>query len=430
MTRWNLLVSRSVDGVWARTERCAPANLPVSVHRDGGDPGHRLVGWLPPAPPVCCSPPAAALTATPGAGAPPRNAATSSACAASSPSANGAVTASALTALHFTSATEGVALVAGGARHCPARMAVSHDGGATWKLSGSVLWASAPTTGDQVVGTSAQHAWASEADGPLVETQDGGRHWTSQPVPTPVEDLAIAGDTVWALSCPPRSAQTNTCAPVVEQQLMGGGAWRRLPLPASSTLLEPRLHLVTSTTAVIVATLAGVAPGSAGRLLVTTDSGRHWAAQLLPRGPINWCNADATAFAAGSATTWWLLCNGSAAAGSSQKALLRTTDAGGTWTTVAEVPDLQSPLPAGSLTAADTNDVSAASPTLLWLATADRLTESTDGGQRWQTVASVQFDGRGTEAVFDVYSPTRAWVLAARTALWSTTDGTTWRGLA
>lgn len=307
-------------------------------------------------------------------------------------------------------------------------MAVSHDGGSTWKMTGTVMWASAPTTREQVVSTSTDHVWASQPDGPLLETRDGGRHWSAQPVPTPVEQLASAGGTIWTLSCPAVGAQaTNSCTPVVEQQSTTGGAWRRLALPITSVLLLPRLHVVAPTTAVVSATLTGAAPGSAGRLVTTTDVGAHWTVQPLPTDPNDWCNAGNASFAAGSATTWWLLCNGSGAAGSTEKAILQSTDRGSTWTTVSEVPNLQTPLPAGSLTTADTNNLSAASPTLLWLASADQLTESTDSGRLWRPVPSVKLHGQGTLATFDVCSPTLAWVLAPLTALWSTTDGTTWR---
>lgn len=307
-------------------------------------------------------------------------------------------------------------------------MAVSHDGGSTWKMTGAVMWASAPTTREQVVSTSTDHVWAAQPAGPLLETRDGGRHWNAQPVPTPVEQLTVAGGTVWTLSCAAVGVQaTNSCTPVVEQQSASGGGWRRLALPVTSVLLGAHLHVVTPTTAVVSATLAGAAPGSAGQLVTTSDGGVHWTVQPLPTGPNNWCNGDTPTFAAGSATTWWLLCNGSAAAGSSEKAVLQSTDGGSAWTTVSEVPNLQTPLPAGSLTAADTNNLSTASPTLLWLASSNQLTESTDGGHHWQPVPSVKLHGQGIQATFDVYSPTRAWMLAPLTALWSTTDGTTWR---
>jgi photosystem II stability/assembly factor-like uncharacterized protein len=345
-----------------------------------------------------------------------------------------AVTVENLTAVHFTSAVDGVALATGTcAQRGPVKMAVSHDSGLTWKTTGNVLWKEAPlaqVAKEHVVAVSSQHVWASQPDGPLLETQDGGRQWETEPVPTPVDQLAVVGNTVWTLSCTAVGVQaTSTCTPVVEQQSVEGGPWRRLALPITSAFLRPTLDVVTPTTAVIFATPNGAAPGSAGRLVVTTDGGAQWSAQPLPTVPNNWCNAGGTSFTAGSATTWWLLCNGSAAAGSSQKALLQSTDGGGTWTTVAEVPDLQALRSPGSLTRADTTNVDAASPSLLWLASDIQLTESTDGGSHWRTVPTVQLGGGGTVASFDVYSPNRAWLLEPFDALWSTTDGTTWSKL-
>lgn len=335
-----------------------------------------------------------------------------------------------LTAVHFTSAVDGVGLAASScAQRVPVTMAVTRDGGATWTKTGSVLWRRASPYLEHVVATSTRHVWASQPDGPLLETTDGGRAWEAQPVPTPVDQMALVGGTVWVLSCTAVDQRTNTCTPVVAQQSVGGGPWHRRTLPTGPVFLDPTLDVVTPATAVVLA-VRGPAPAVAGRMLVTTDGGRQWTARPVPTGPDDWCDVGGgTTFTAGSATTWWLLCNGGAAAGSSAKALLETTDGGATWTTVADVANLQTPLPAGSLTTADADDVDAASPSLLWFATADFLTESTDGGRRWQDVPTVQLDGGGDLASFDVTSPTRAWLLDPGVGLWSTADGTTWRPL-
>lgn len=74
----------------------------------------------------------------------------------------------------------------------PVLLAVSLDGGRHWVTRGQPL----PGTGEprgveQVVATSVQHVWAVSDQGTLVDTVNGGRTWTAQPVPGPV--LAVAG---------------------------------------------------------------------------------------------------------------------------------------------------------------------------------------------------------------------------------------------
>lgn len=336
-----------------------------------------------------------------------------------------------LVAVDFTSLTLGVGLVGGDCgQPGPVEMVVSHDGGSSWTATRGVLWRHAPPFLERLVATSPRHVWASQPDGSLLETYDGGRRWQIQPVPTPVDQLARAGGSVWALSCPAVNEQADVCTPVVEQQSVDGGPWRQLSLPVGSVHGVPALDVVTPSTAVVLANVVGVPVASEGRLVVTTDAGRSWTAQAVPRGPGSWCTGGAgTTFVAGNAATWWLWCNGPGAASSSVKALLRSTDSGRMWTTVSEVPSLQALPVSRSLTRADTSNVAAASPRLLWAASANVLTESTDGGRQWRHVPAVHLRS-GDLASFDTWSPTRSWLLDPGSGLWSTTDGTTWHRLA
>jgi photosystem II stability/assembly factor-like uncharacterized protein len=61
---------------------------------------------------------------------------------------------------------------------------------------------------------------------------------------------------------------------------------------------------------------------------------------------------------------------------------------------------------------------------MLWLATPNTVTGSTDGAVTWsQSLVNPQ----GTFGQFDAQSSTQAWLLAPDAGLWHTTDGTTWR---
>jgi photosystem II stability/assembly factor-like uncharacterized protein len=129
-------------------------------------------------------------------------------------------------------------------------------------------------------------------------------------------------------------------------------------------------------------------------------------------------------FTAAGPRDWWLLCNGGAAAGSSTKALMRSVDAGQSWTVAASIPSLAAPVRPGSLARQDAAAIAAGSAGVLWLATPNTLTLSTDGGVTWTQSA---FNPQGTFGQFDVQSSTHAWLLAPNAGLWRTTDGTTWR---
>jgi hypothetical protein len=113
------------------------------------------------------------------------------------------------------------------------------------------------------------------------------------------------------------------------------------------------------------------------------------------------------------------------AAGSSPKALFRSTDGGRTWT-VASSLALSGPARPGSLPGEDGATIAAASPDLLWIATLNSLSVSTDGGAFW---SMIQVNPLGYPGQFDVLSGTAAWLLAPGAGLWQTTNGTTWQEL-
>jgi hypothetical protein len=135
---------------------------------------------------------------------------------------------------------------------------------------------------------------------------------------------------------------------------------------------------------------------------------------------------SAGSFTAAGMDDWWLLCTGGAAADSSTKALMRSVDAGQTWTVAAAITSLASPPRAWSLPYQDGAVIAAGTPRRLWIATPNTLSLSQDGGTLWSRVG---FNPGGHLGQFDVLSGTVAWMLAPGDGLWQTTDGITWHAI-
>jgi photosystem II stability/assembly factor-like uncharacterized protein len=305
------------------------------------------------------------------------------------------------------------------------RLAVSSDGGREWVTRGRVLTGGGPGPGfGQVIAVSARRVWALTDAGRLLETGNGGRSWTPQPLPAPVVDIARAGATLWALACPRRAA--SWCRPVAERLASPQAGWWRLPVPRLRAGVYHLLAAVSPRAAVFVISHNGSARAE---LVSTSDGGQRWAVRPAPRGPRvtrgrgHVCDLYAGITHAGP-DRWWLMCNGSGAGGSCPQALMTSPDAGRSWRTIAVVPRLYATKP-GSLPGTEVLAVAAGSATRLWLATANTMLQSTDGGARW---ARIQPRSRfGTGWSFDVLSPRRAWALAPGTGLWGTSTGTAWR---
>jgi photosystem II stability/assembly factor-like uncharacterized protein len=339
-----------------------------------------------------------------------------------------------LGAVSFISASTGVALTApqvpcpgplGSSvreRAQPVRLAVSADGGRSWSVRGAALASEAQSAvRQQLVATSAGRVWALSNSGVLLGTTSGGQEWSRQPVPRPAVALALAGGSLWVLSCPRVSGVE--CRPVLNRMLLPSGRWQQLPLPRLAATLDPQLALLSARAAVVQVSPYGRVSGV---LASTSDAGRTWTVRAAPAGPSRLCTVDSGFTAAASA--WWLLCTGGAAAGSSTKALLRSTDGGRAWVTASAVTSLDASPQPGSLTTADVVTIAAGSPAVLWLAAINGIEQSTDAGARWTPVRGI--GPQGALATFDVRSASRAWLLAPGAGLWGTTDGISWRPLA
>jgi len=300
----------------------------------------------------------------------------------------------------------------------PVRLATTSDAGRHWVTSGTELPATAISVTGAVAAVDGARTWVVSGTGKLLETGNAGATWAAQPLPAPVVAAASAGGWLWALSCPPVTG--NWCRPDVERMKLPAGTWTVTRPGSPMSLLEPQLDVLSATAAVVV--LQGTRPALAS----TTDGGARWTVRAAPAGPENMCHGDGDSrlFTAAGLRNWWLLCTGgAAAAGSSTKALMRSADAGQTWTVAASVTSLSAPARPGSLARQDAVAIAAGAPEVLWIATPNTVTESTDGGVTW---SQSLVDPQGTFGQFDVQSSTHAWLLAPNAGLWHTTDGTTW----
>jgi len=61
----------------------------------------------------------------------------------------------------------------------------------------------------------------------------------------------------------------------------------------------------------------------------------------------------------------------------------------------------------------------------LWIAGLNAIQTSTDGGASWQDVQGVNLEG--SQPVFSMLPPERAWLTVGNQGMWTTADGATWR---
>lgn len=353
-------------------------------------------------------------------------------------------------AVHFLSARVGIGITAAGFtcpvpagggtvtwrwQPQPVRLAVTHDGGRTWRAEGIALAEGSSTAqpiAEQVVAGSTRRVYALTGDGEVLETSNGGITWARQAVARPTFQLAMSSGTVWSLTCPttpnhataPALIGLRFCRPELERARARGGPWTPVSVPRLTDVVDLRLAVVSNSILVLGIEHAG-AGGSSGELLFTLDGGRRWSPERDPTWDRFPCPATA-AFAAAAPRMWWLLCLGGAAAGSSTKGLLRSTDNGRTWTTVSQVTSLLTPQPLNStsISREEPDALAAGSSTRLWLAYENSMGESADGGVTWTGVPDI--NPEGVAASFDVLSSTHAWLAVPGEGLWRTTDGSHW----
>ncbi len=307
----------------------------------------------------------------------------------------------------------------------PVLLAVSTDAGRRWVAEGSALPSSrqAPVIEviEQVAAVSARNVWVLTNLGRLFATGNGGLTWTLQPLPGPVVSVAQADGELIALSCP--LTRHVICHPQLHRMRLPAGRWQAEPLPRLATMTFPQLRVASADATVL---LIDPYPAGPAELVSTADGGARWTVGPVPAGPTRICArlGGGALIATASACDWWLLCIAGIGMGKATQAVMRTQDGGGTWRVIAETPSVLEAAAPGSLPYGDPLAFEAFSPTLLWITSNNYIAYSRDAGRSWTLAAAV--NPVAATGLFDVLSPSDAWLLAPGTALWHTTDGTHW----
>ena len=300
------------------------------------------------------------------------------------------------------------------------RLAATDDGGRHWLTEGSALPVPAQHESDyQVAAVSGPDTWIfSRSADRLIETRDGGATWTRERLPQPVLAVASAGGWLWALSCP-GSSQLE-CVPVVERMKLPAGSWTRTRSLTSVPVLNPQLSLVSGDEAVI-----SLRTAKASMLASTTDGGAHWSVRPAPTYPGFTCLTESGLFTT-AGSDWWQLCSGgSPSMQGANTALLRSDNAGRTWTVVAVSIVGRSASP-GALPVQAQSGIAAYSASRLFIGSDNQLYVSADGGKFW-SMATVNPDGATGQ--FDVLPGRATWLLGPGAGLWQTTNGKNWHAL-
>jgi photosystem II stability/assembly factor-like uncharacterized protein len=341
-----------------------------------------------------------------------------------SPTAGIGVTASTLICFKHSKAGSQVSF-----RAQPVRIALSSNGGRSWRLTGRAAPAG-PTpsspSGEQLVAASHDRVWAIVGKGRLLTTTDRGRNWRRVAIPGPAVGLARSGGYIWSVTCAHVTSGTwpFACRPRLWRASTGTGVWAQVTLP-KLTAQEPYLDLTVASDRNVLLDLLTAGHSATGEMAISTNAGSTWHTRADPTWNGHQCMFTGD-LAAAAPRTFWLLCLGGAAAGSSTKALLQSRNSGRTWRVVSAVSSLTRKPPPGSIPVAEPSALAAGSTKRVWLSATNSLAESDDGGRIWNDVASA-FDPGGWSTVISVLDARHAWLLAPGAGMWSTTDGVHWK---
>jgi photosystem II stability/assembly factor-like uncharacterized protein/cellulose biosynthesis protein BcsQ len=230
------------------------------------------------------------------------------------------------------------------------------------------------------------HGWMAGdvgAEGLAYRTDDGGRHWTSHPVPILPQSLSfVSSKQGWAAGYPGIAATSD-----------GGVTWKKQPLPGGP------FHL----TAIQMqrAGPLGWAVGWQGAVLQTTDAGLSWSRRSFPQAE------DFTAVSFLDADVAWTV--------SEEGSVWSTTNGGATWLKLAfGAKTLSFGPPLRAVVFLDRQHG--------WIAGADGIFATQDGGGSWKqqaaaSVLSIGFRDSNT-----------GWAVGIGTILLTRNGGASWAG--
>jgi hypothetical protein len=319
---------------------------------------------------------------------------------------------------------EGVGVVSGattcpsctvGAAGAPAALAVTTDGGATWRVQGDPL----PTGwswGQPVqVGFESSTVGDVMVDGKAYATSDG-RTWKRLPSGDGgVTSLTLAGGTIWLVTryvpfCGGRGCPTG--------ELWTADVGKPATSPATvipSSDLMARTGVATGV--LDVGTQQDIELGH-GQLEATSDSGVTWRKVDSP------CTASSpNELAAADAQRWWLLCQAGSGMNQGTIEMHSSLDAGRTWTGLASASPTGHGI--GGLSDEIIHSFAVSwDGQVVWATTIAGLEVSTDGGATWASAPGAS--GDFSSATISTAGPRSAWLVAPGQGLWRSNDGVHW----
>jgi photosystem II stability/assembly factor-like uncharacterized protein len=210
-------------------------------------------------------------------------------------------------------------------------------------------------------------------------TDDGGRTWhVVSRGASYIYDVAVSGTSdVWVLS---GACAMGTCDIHVLFSGDGGRTWTRI---SSGDLKD--LSFASASEGWGVGNLF---PNGSQGIESTSDGGRTWRSVPVPCPPAAAAASDVTFV---SSTQGWLLCTGEGGAGNEDRAILETTDAGRTWSTVAQSM-LGGPASGSGLTISGYPTGIFFLPDghgWMWAERGVGMQVTTNGGHSWRTIGTV-----------------------------------------
>jgi photosystem II stability/assembly factor-like uncharacterized protein len=350
----------------------------------------------------------------------------------------------------FAGPQDGYALVAHRGR---AVLAITTDGGATWKVQNSTL---PPGYGEsnnypgqiEFIGTHGYLWGGTQTDDgvePLWVTDDGGLTWDRAVIGPDVFDVSGIGANVWAIAGDCGQPSPLTCALTLETSDDWGATWQTQDgapfdnVSDASAVSDPvELARITLSRSYVLTSSLPDALGPNIALLFTANGGQTWQDVAVPCPSAFDLGSE---IAASGTDDLWFLCGSQASGGSQSKELYRSSDGGANWALTASATGVGSSGPAVDTLPLDGyvapfsighKNLAVANPTTAWLKPSGAsMYKTTTGGHTWASIPDLDaagFAGSGQGNITFI-SATQGWLCAYGLGLWHTTNGVTWSPL-